>query len=265
MPSIDNRKYGSLVIRAGQGTLAFLVCHEDGQYDFHPYPVKSGMSLSANLREAFREQPYLNQGYRKARLLVTTPVVLIPREDYLDTDDFDKDTIYNNVITGHKGEEKIVMDISELDAVAMFTVNKDLQMVVRDNIEDVEVENVMVPVWKHLYNRYYQSGQRRKMFAVFHDKCVDICCFEQHRLRFANAFDATHAHDSLYYMLYVWKQLGMSQGEDDLFVVGEMPHAEWLMERMKAYLKNVHVINPSADLNRSPLSLIEGMPFDMML
>lgn len=250
----------TLIIRAGQGTLSFLIGR-----DFYQYPVKSGMSLSANLREAFREQPYLQEPFDKAVLRVCSPVVLVPHEDYLETEDFDAETMYSYVLTGHKGEVKIMKELLELEAMALFSVNKDLQMVVGDNCHDMEVENVMLPVWKHFYNNYYQVGQRRKMFAYFHDRQMDICSFEQRRLKYCNVFDATHAHDALYFILFVWKQLGMSQNEDDIYVIGDTAHKDWLITRLKSYISRVHEINPSASLNRSPLADIEGIPFDLML
>ena len=57
----------------------------------------------------------------------------------------------------------------------------------------------------------------------------------------------------------------MNQKEDTLFVIGDMPHCEWLMNRLSTYLTRVHTINPVADLNRSPLAQIKDIPFDMML
>lgn len=221
--------------------------------------------MAANLREAFREQDYLRTNESKAVLHVCTPVVLVPKEDYEDTENYDAEAVYSSVLTGHKGEEKIIVEVPGMDVYALYCVNRDLKMVVSDNFQDVEVRNVMVPVWVHLYKSYYQSGQKRKLFAYFHDKKVDICNFEQRRLHFANSFDAQHAHDALYFLLFVWKQLGMNQQEDDLFVIGDVPHKDWLMNRLRTYLKNVHVVNPSAALNRSALAEIENMPFDLML
>lgn len=255
----------TLTIRTGNGTLSFLVPGSDGTLSYHPYAVKSGMSLSANLREAFREQPYLHSPFKHTRLMVCTPIVLVPKDDYLNTENFDAEAMYSSVMTGHKGEEKITIELRELDVISLFSVNRDLKMVVCDNCEQVDVVNVMLPVWWHLYKRYYQNGERRKLFAYFHDKRVDICSFEQRRLHYANVFDAQHAHDALYYLLFVWKQLGMDAKEDDLFVVGDVPHGDWLMGRLSSYLARVHVINPVVDLNRSPLSRMEGMPFDMMI
>lgn len=223
------------------------------------------MSLSANLREAFKEQSYLNAHFTKAVLMLNTPVVLIPREDFEETEDFDKEAMYSCVMTGHKGEEKILREMPQFEAMALYAVNKDLKMVVGDNCERVDVTSIMLPMWEHLYKRYYQNGDRRRMFAYFHDKCLDICSFEQRRIHFANVFDAQHAHDAMYYILFAWKQLGMRQKGDELFIAGEMPHGEWLLQKLESYIAHVHIVAPSVSLNRSPLSMIEGMPFDMML
>ncbi len=255
----------TLTIRAAQGTLSFLVTDEDGQPTYYPYVVKSEMSMAANLREAFREQPWLQKKYGSTRLLVNSPVVLVPNNDYYQTRDFDVEDMYSSVMTGHEGEEKIVEQLHELETMAIFAVNGDLKLVVTDNCSDVTVSNVMSSVWQHLCRRYFQYGERRRVFAYFHDRQVDICSFEQRRFHFANVFDAQNAHDALYYLLYVWKQLGMDQKNDELFTVGDMPQSDWLGEQLQRYIKHTQTINPTVTLNRSPKASIQGMAFDMMI
>lgn len=252
-------------IRVGQGTLSFLVEDGDGKRAYHPYDVKEGMSIAANLREAFRTEPYLRDAGDRAVLSVATPIVLIPLVEYNDMANFDAEDMYGCVITGHKGEVKVTAPVEQLDAVAVFPVNNDLRMVVGDHFHDVEVRNVTIPVWEHLYNRYFRTVTHRRLFLYFHDKKVDVCCFETHRLRFANVFDASNDHDVLYYILYVWKQLGMNQRDDELHIVGDLTPDAWLVSRLKTYVARVYFINPSASLNRSPLADIKGMPFDLML
>ena len=252
-------------IRVGHGTLSFLVEDEDGTMAFHPYEVKEGMSIAANLREAFRTEPYLKGAKGRAVLSVATPVVLMPLEEYNEMDDFDAEEMYSSVITGHKGELKVTSQVPQLDAVAVFPVNNDLHMVVKDHLPDVEVRNVTIPVWEHLYNRYFRAGMHRRLFLYFHDKMVDVCSFDKHRIRFANVFDASSDRDALYYILYAWKQLGLSQQDDELHLVGDVTSDSWIVSRLKTYVAHVYLINPSANLNRSPLADIPGMPFDMML
>ena len=219
----------------------------DGSYVTHPYPVKSNMSIAANLRMAFKEETYLTDLSKKAVLRVATPAILVPREEYNpnlnpNPNENLNETLYSTVITGHKGEVKVATEIEELDVVAIFPVNSDLQMVVQDHFPIVSTQNVMTDVWRDTYNKYYNGADHRKLFAYFHDKVVDIFCFEQHRIRFANAFQATHAHDALYYTLYTWKQLGMNSSDDTLYVMGDMPHGDWLLERYRAYITKVEKI-----------------------
>ena len=243
----------STIIRVGQGTLGFMHS-EGGTPTYHPYPVKSGMSIAANLRTAFKEETFLVGGGSKAVLLVSSPTLLIPTSEFASYDNFDADEVYGNVITGHKGEKKIITDISELNATAVFPVNNDLHMVVSDHFPIVDTRNVMAGVWRYLYDNYYESGKQRRLFAYFHDKVVDICAFGQHRIRYANSFPATHAHDALYYTLFIWKQLGMSQTNDELYIAGDMPHGDWLLKRYRSYLSHVTTIDHN-----------DNIPFDITI
>lgn len=232
-------------IRAGNGTLSFTITEDDGTVTTYPYPVKSDMSLPANLREAFREQPYLRVGptdregkiLAAATLSVVSPIMLMPDDGDHDFSAADIDMVYGEVMTGHKGEEKRVIPIPELGVKAVFSVDSDLLLVVSDNFSNPQVGNVMIPQWVSLYKEHYCKDGKRRLFASFHDHMLDICSFEQHRIHFANTFEAQHAHDALYYILFVWKQLGMSQERDILYISGDVPHADWLMTRLSAYVR----------------------------
>lgn len=65
-------------------------------------------------------------------------------------------------------------------------------------------------------------------------------------------------------MMYVWKQLGMDQQQDELHLVGDIPDKEWLLYNIKLYIRKVNVLNPCAEFNRAPITEIKGMPFDLL-
>ena len=247
MPSINLKTEQAVIIRAGHGTLVFTTPEGEGGMTQHQYAVKSGMSLAANLRTAFKEEVYLAEHGPKAVLKVVSPVLLIPSREYCAVEEYDVEGVYGNTVTGHKGEVKVVTEIPEFDVHAIFPVNSDLQMVVGDHFSIMSTQNVMVDVWRHLYKNYYSNSGQRKLFAYFHDKQMDICAFEQNRIRFANAFDINDRHDALYYLLFVWKQLGMNQNEDMLYFAGETQHMEWLKEKTAAYVSNITVIEETCE------------------
>ena len=46
--------------------------------------------------------------------------------------------------------------------------------------------------------------------------------------------------------------------------MGEFNNREQLIKELKDYVKNVFVINPSAEFNRAPITQIKGIPLDLM-
>ena len=73
-----------VTLRLTDTTLAFAVADETaaGGLDYEPYVMKSGMSPAANLREAFIESRILGAGFLHAQVLVDSPVLLVPLEEF---------------------------------------------------------------------------------------------------------------------------------------------------------------------------------------
>ena len=50
---------------------------------------------------------------------------------------------------------------------------------------------------------------RSKLYGYFHDQRLEVISFQQNRFKFHNTFDAQRRADSLYFLLYTFRQLGM--------------------------------------------------------
>ena len=50
-----------------------------------------------------------------------------------------------------------------------------------------------------------------------------------------------------------------------MHILGNIENKEWIVNKLKSYLRRVYVLSPSAELNRLPVTQIEGIDFDMML
>ena len=64
-----------LTIRVSKNTLSFSVVDREAEHQviYEPYTVKSGVSMAANLRQAFKESELLQRGYQKVRVIIPTP------------------------------------------------------------------------------------------------------------------------------------------------------------------------------------------------
>lgn len=249
-----------LNIRIGRNTMSFSLPSEDGTtVVFEPFVIKSGVSMAANLREAFKNSELLLHPTPRVRVLLDADVLMVPVEWF---EEQQMETMYFHSFS-HKEQEAVCYNVMpDLNAVAVFSINKDLRLVLDDHFQDVQLVAAITPVWRHLHQRSF-TGTRHKLYAYFHESHLDIFSFQQNRFKFCNTFEAKRPNDALYFLLYVWKQLQLQPEYDELHLVGEIPERDWLLGELKRFLQKAYVINPEADFNRHPVTAIKSMPYDL--
>lgn len=260
----NNNSFNSrLTIRVSTNALSFATDKraEGGDIDYEPYDVNPGMSVAANLRLAFAESRLLRRKYASATVMTDTPVLMIPIEEY---EDNNTDMLYSHIFTTGKSERILTAVLPGQNAVAAFTMNSDLKLVVDDNFPESTVMPLMQPVWNYMHRRSF-TGAHRKLFAYFHDKRVELMSFRQNRFVYCNSFEATHANDVLYYIMYVWKQLGLDATEAELHMAGDMTYRDTLTALLRQYIANVYTINPAADFGFPAAAEMKGLPFDLQV
>ena len=246
-----------LIIRISRDGIA-LSTSDEGQVRYERYPMNSGISLAANMREALRTQLLLQDDYEKVLVLTDSPVLTIPVNTFREEE---RDQLYHYTFT--RQEQMIVMHaiLPDLNAVAVFAVQKDLRQVLADRFGRVSYQPLMSSVWRHMYQKSF-TGPYGKLYAYFHDRKMEVFSFEHNRFKFQNAYSVTTADDALFYILSVWKQLGMDPQNDELHLASQMPE---LKDRALEFVKRVFVNSPTGEFNRAPVTLIDGMPYDTML
>lgn len=251
-----------LVIRISKQSLSFAAVQPSAEttFSFEPYTVKSGISMAANIREAFRNVDLLAKQWDRVMVVADTEVLLIPLDEYQQED---QETLYHHAFTHHQGDKILSTVLPSLSAVMLYSMNKDLLQVIEDHFPDVRYTHVCASVWQHFHRRSF-TGMNRKLYGYFHDKKVDIFAFTQNRFRFYNRYDTNNPQDAVYFLLYVWKQLGMDQQKDELYISGQLPEGQTLIENLQKYLRKAYTVNPSAEFNRAPLTQIKGMPYDLI-
>ena len=256
-----------LVVRIGNGTLAFSTINENGRAVYEVYEVNNSISMAANLREALRTEPLLQQRYRRVLVMIDTTVLMVP------IDLFSKEQceeLYYHTFTRQDQHCVLYNVMSDLSCVAVFSMHRDLRTVIQDAFDPDEDQSCEISyaaarstVWQHLHQRSY-TGPRLKLYCYFLDNRLEIFSFTQNRFKFYNNFTANNPDDALYYILATWKQLGMDATHDELHMVGKLPDGEALKAKVPEFVKRVYVINPSGEFNRAPVTQLAGIPYDMV-
>lgn len=251
-----------LIIRISNDSLTFAkdLGGEKG-VSFEPYEVKGGISMAANLREAFRTSPLLRQGDEKVMVIVDAPSLIVPLED------FQKDEMevqYKYVFPATEGESVEACILPSFRNAAVFSISKDLKNVLTDHFREVKLKPIIATVWEYLLKRSY-AGNNKKLYAYFHDGKMDLCSFARNRFAFVNTYEVDNSHDALYFILGAWKQIGATAMVDDLFLAGRVPEKETLMNDAKQFLARVFHISPSVEFSNTDLTQNIAMPLDLML
>ena len=252
-----------MTIRVGRGTLSFYIPNEGADADFFPYVVKSGVSMAANLREAFKTSDYLMQVPEQATVMVDGDVLLVPLSLF---DESQASEMFFHSFPSRAHESVFHEPVADLKVVAVSSVNKDLRMVIEDHFPTVALRVAMVPVWRHLQRRAF-AGKGQKLFGYVHERRLDLFSFQQNRFSFFNSFDIRHTFDACYFLLYVWNQLHLQATKDELVLVGDLfqndtptnvEEREKMLAQLRRFLQHIHVIDPSEDFGAQP----KGMPYD---
>ena len=251
-----------LTIRISDYSLSFSILDKTavGGVRYEPYTVKSGMSMAANLREAFKESNLLLEGFPRVRVLIDTPVLLIPMEE-LDIDEIP--VLYRYSFHGHDNDEIVHVVLPDFSCVAAFSINKDLKLVITDHFKDVKIEPLMMSIWSYM-SRRSRIGMGKKLYGYFHNNKLDVFSFDKNRFRFANSFTVKHVKDAQYFLLYVWRQLNLHVLKDELAVFGDIQGKDLLVEELRKFVQKVYLIHPTAEFNRAPITSIRSLPFDLM-
>lgn len=248
-----------LVIRVGTESLSFATTqHERVVYE--NYPLNSGISQAANLREALNSVDILGDDYLRVLVMVDAPVLMVPAELF---NEQEAETLYHHAITPREHTVVKWTVLPDLNSVAIFAVNKDLTVVLADRFHDLRYTHVAAPVWRHLHQRSY-TGPHLKMYGYCHDRCMEVFSFADEHFKFYNQFMVNNSNDALYYLLSSWKQLGLVPEHDELYLAGTLPDSEGMTEEARKFIKRVFVINPSGEFNRAAITQIEGIPYDVV-
>lgn len=250
-----------LTIRLGANDIIMAVGdpHNSRRIVHEVYPAKRSISVAAHLREVAAKSKLMGGGFGRALVMLDTDTMLVPLDEYPSED---MPTLYHSAFSGHQGEELVTNVLPDLKSVAVFPVNKDLKSVLGEHFTDLSFIPMVQPVWQHLYRRNFATP-RKKLFAYFHDQHMQVFSYAQSRLRFCNCFDGRREHDALYYLLYAWRQLGYNSEDDELVMAGDMPNREWLLDRLRQYVRRCSMVNPAADFGATSATLDHKLPYDL--
>ncbi len=206
----------------------------------------NSISLPANLKLAFRELTFLSYPYKKVYILVVDKrYTFIPIEIFEEAhlqelfcynfSKKDNELIYQNTLVGNNCE-------------VAYGIDKNHYTVISEKYPNNKCFSHST-ILTEFFSAKSRSLPSKQMFACLRDSYVDLFCFNHGRILLVNSYgECKVAMDYSYYILFVWKQLGMDQLNDELYILGESSQKKELLETMKNFIENIFEFEVEAEL-----------------
>lgn len=180
----------------------------DNDFCFVPYPVNTGYSMTANLKEMLTDTETLRYPYKRVNILYDSPrFTPVPLELF---EDEQMDTVFYHNFP--KGNNEIVLCnvLGRSNVVILFAIDKHTHLLLTEHFPTARYFSTASPLTEY-FARKSRLGNSRKLYTHIREQQMEVFCFDKGNLLLINSFPCKQTTDHVYYLLYIWQQLNYNQ------------------------------------------------------
>ena len=249
MGEIDFKKSEQYIlsIRLSADGFSFFIHHPQNENVSHTsYSVNSSYSMTANVKKMLATTEVLGYSYQTVNILVDTPrFTLVPFDLFED----EQTEEFFHLNFPKKENETILCNILGKNNVALlFGIDKHTHQLLAEQFPKARIFACISPLMEYFHTRS-RENDTKNLYVHFHADKMDIFAFDKGKLLLINSFQCKHTPDKVYYMLYIWQQLGFSQEKDQLWLAGNIEAEEELMTELNKFIRNVKIYSKKENLS----------------
>lgn len=207
----------------------------DGSFYFQQEQFDESKSYCEALQDAVYANEILLKDYRKIYVLISSSRFTLLPESLADGENLE--SCYNFCFPSH--QEKILANkLPRNGCYTVFGLNADVYSFLSRTFANPVFIHHLSPLCEYFFSKS-GVGNYARMFIQLQKDRIDIICYNNRNLAFANTFVCSSAPDMAYYILNVWQQLKMDQEKDELLYAGTDVHTDALLAILKRYIANM--------------------------
>ena len=257
-----NQPY-SLSIRLHADGLSFFGYRPaNGRVACETYPYVPGKDPIETLREALDQSAIARwEGDRLMTCALTqSPAMQVP------LDCFHKEeahALYRLTYSSGERKGKVYYNIlPHLEVAQIFTIDNEAEKILCQRFPGIRFYHSHTMILEKMWMLEKQGA--RRLYACFLEKEMFVFAYREQRLAYANSFQSDVLENAVYFLLSVWKNLGMDAQADECVLLGGhviKPHVAQILSR---YLAHVEELCATDVYRRSTLAKNPQMPFDLL-
>lgn len=236
--------YYNLSIRVKADGFSFLVTEglSGDNLLCEEFTISAEQTLESLLTEKIRMHALQQYGFSRVRVITQSDATCLPRQEFVAEELAD---VYSLVFPTFDREayEVCYTHLPQLDIVEVFLVSKSLMETVRAVYPDATFTNSSALILGRVAT-YCKRQQLPDNVLFAYTTPIQLYLFSisENKLKFANSFPLDQPQDSLYYLLSVWKVLGLNARKNQCYVAGENGSVDYLTEALTPYLQHVETL-----------------------
>ena len=249
MGNIDLNKSEQYIlsIRLSADGFSFSIHHpQQEEISYSLYEVNSSYSMTANVKKMLATTEELSRSYQTVNVLIDTPrFTLVPFDLFED----EQTEEFFHLNFPKKENETILCNILGKNNVALlFGVDKHTHQLLAEQFPNARIFASISPLLEYFHTRS-RENDTKNLYVHFHANKMDVFAFDKGKLLLTNTFQCKQTPDKVYYMLYIWQQLGFSQEKDQLWLAGNIEAEEELMTELNKFIRNVKTFPKKENLS----------------
>jgi len=269
MPATGNKSYHplSLSIRLCADGFSFFVCdlQTSSLIRGEHFQLSDSVALADQLSQELCRPDYFNRQIDQCFVLVCTPSTRVPIEEFHREE---AAALYALTFSGQDlTHQRVAYNIlPQLESAELYAIPASVEEAILQFYPTARFfASRAILMERLLLLEEDQPTESRRLYVCSETEGYSLYAFEGRRLRFANTFQVASVADALYFILSIWKQLGMDQQKDCLrFIAPQSSRDESLRSQLSEYLMKIDVLTSTDIFPRVPLSREKQVPVDLM-
>lgn len=192
----------------------------------------------SSLKELFFSHDFLTWSYKKVQVISVSPDYTLVPECLFDEACKEQLLLFNVSSSDQQGLTNV---LKEEEARLAFGLSEEVyQFCSRTLVRCEFIHHQVSQLW--LWKKQSEGSEGRQMFIVLHTQLIDIACYDRGKLLFVNTFPADQPEDALYYILYVWRQVGLDQMRDAIYIYGNSLKRNKITGLLRTYIRSIHTL-----------------------
>ena len=226
----------------------------EGTFSFFEKEIDASLSLTANLKQTYRELEWLNHPYKRVNVILTGKrFTLVPLELF---EDEQAETLfyYNHP---HKENETVQYNILKShNIVVVFGMDRSAHLFISEHLPSARFYFQTSPLIEHFAVKS-RLGNSKKLYASLRNDAIDLYGYERGHLLLVNSFECKKTEDRIYYLLYTWNKLEFNQERDELHLTGLLKDKETLVRELRKFIQQVFIMSPETNIDIQALTTCE--------